>query len=81
MRPSVFDGRDAINFMENLGEIGLGGKSGRPGDIGYRVAYLLYLISKSQPPLQVVVWVGPHKGRLHARPKGRVSQALSLVRL
>ena len=37
--------------------------------------------SKSQPPLQVVVWVGPHKGRLHARPKGRVSQALSLVRL
>ena len=36
---------------------------------------------KSQPPLQVVVWVGPHKGRLHARPKGRVSQALSLVRL
>ena len=38
-------------------------------------------IAKSQPPLQVVVWVGPHKGRLHARPKGRVSQALSLVRL
>ena len=37
--------------------------------------------TKSQPPLQVVVWVGPHKGRLHARPKGRVSQALSLVRL
>lgn len=37
--------------------------------------------SKSQPPLQVVVWVGPHKGRLHARPKGRVSQTLSLVRL
>ena len=37
--------------------------------------------SKSQPPLQVVVWVGPHKGRLHARPKGRVSQALLLVRL
>ena len=36
MRPAVFDGRDAINFMENLGEIGLGGKSGRPGDIGYR---------------------------------------------
>ena len=32
-------------------------------------------------PLQVVVWVGPHKGRLHARPKGRVSQALLLVRL
>ena len=38
-------------------------------------------ILKSQPPLQVVVWVGPHKGRLHARPKGRASQALSLVRL
>ena len=38
-------------------------------------------VSKSQPPLQVVVWVGPHKGRLHARPKGRVSQALLLVRL
>lgn len=38
-------------------------------------------IFKSQPPLQVVVWVGPHKGRLHARPKGRVSQALLLVRL
>ena len=37
--------------------------------------------AKSQPPLQVVVWVGPHKGRLPARPKGRVSQALSLVRL
>ena len=40
-----------------------------------------FLASKSQPPLQVVVWVGPHKGRLHARPKGRVSQALLLVRL
>ena len=38
-------------------------------------------IPKSQPPLQVVVWDGPHKGRLHARPKGRVSQALLLVRL
>ena len=37
--------------------------------------------TKSQPPLQVVVWVGPHKGRLHARPKGRVSQALLLVLL
>ena len=37
--------------------------------------------SKSQPPLQVVVWVGPHKGQLHTRPKGRVSQALLLVRL
>ena len=37
--------------------------------------------SKSQPPLQVVVWIGPHKGQLHARPKGRVSQALLLVRL
>ena len=39
------------------------------------------IYAKSQPPLQVVVWVGPHKGRLHARPKGRVSQALLLVRL
>ena len=38
-------------------------------------------LSQSKPPLQVVVWVGPHKGRLHARPKGRVSQALLLVRL
>ena len=37
--------------------------------------------TKSQPPLQVVVWVGPHKGQLHTRPKGRVSQALLLVRL
>ncbi len=27
-------------------------------------------VAKSQPPLQVVVWDGPHKGRLHARPKG-----------
>ena len=37
--------------------------------------------TKSLPPLQVVVWIGPNKGRLHARPKGRVSQALLLVRL
>ena len=39
------------------------------------------VLFQAQPPLQVVVWVGPHKGRLHARPKGRVSQALLLVRL
>lgn len=47
------------------------------------VSFLIPIVFcfKSQPPLQVVVWVGPHKGRLHARPKGRVSQALSLVRL
>lgn len=45
----------------------------------YDMAYSY--LSKSQPPLQVVVWVGPHKGQLHTRPKGRVSQALLLVRL
>lgn len=53
--------------------------------VEYEIAKSIYLIflliTKSQPPLQVVVWVGPHKGRLHARPKGRVSQALLLVRL